>query len=216
MHSFIVQMIFYIFASITVLSAFMVITQHNPVRCVLFLVVAFFASSILWMLLQAEFLSLILILVYVGAVMTLFLFVVMMLDTNTDVLPIHFTRYLPFGFILVTLLVGLLLISVPKQWYKTDTKYDVETTYQSLDDSKFNTEIQGNLSNTQEIGLQLYTKYMIAFELAAALLLVAIVSAITLAHKSTSQSKKQLILKQLMVRKKDRIKLVSMNSDKNI
>ena len=140
----------------------------------------------------------------------------MMLDTNTDILPIHFTRYLPFGFILVTLLVGLLLISVPKQWYKTDTKYAVETTYQNLDDSKFNTEIQGNLSNTQEIGLQLYTKYMIAFELAAALLLVAIVSAITLAHKNTSQSKKQLILKQLMVRKKDRIKLVSMNSDKNI
>jgi NADH-quinone oxidoreductase subunit J len=107
MHLLQPQLVFYVFATITVLSAFMVITQSNPVRCVLFLVLAFFATSILWLLVSAEFLALILVLVYVGAVMTLFLFVVMMLNIDIESTKNHFLKYMPFGLILVALLTGL-------------------------------------------------------------------------------------------------------------
>ena len=96
MHELLPQVIFYIFAGLTLLSSFLVITQNNPVRCVLFLVLAFFCSAVLWLLVQAEFLALILVLVYVGAVMTLFLFVVMMLNIDIESMKSHFMRYLPF------------------------------------------------------------------------------------------------------------------------
>ena len=119
MHELLLQVIFYVFAGLTVFSALMVITQNNPVRCVLFLVLAFFSSSILWILVNAEFLALILILVYVGAVMTLFLFVVMMLNIDIESMRTHFLRYLPFGLILVALLVGLLMVALPKDIFSS-------------------------------------------------------------------------------------------------
>src|SRR4051794_12871027 len=115
MHESLIQTIFYIFAALAIVSAGLVISQNNPVRCVLFLVLTFFASAMLWILAEAEFLALILILVYVGAVMTLFLFVVMMLNIDTESMKGHFMRYLPFGLILVALLVSLLLIAIPKE-----------------------------------------------------------------------------------------------------
>lgn len=215
MHDFLIQTIFYTFAGLAVLSALMVITQNNPVRCVLFLVVTFFASAILWMLLSAEFLSLILVLVYVGAVMTLFLFVVMMLDIETESIRSHFIRYLPFGLILVALLVGLLLISVPENWNKINFENTAvaSSTLGGQDYTEGAVE-SVKVSNTEEIGMALYTDYVAAFELAAIILLVAIISAITLAHRNSTRSKRQNILQQIMTRRADRIELVSMKSEK--
>ena len=111
MHELLNQVVFYVFAALAVGSALMVISENNPVRCVLFLVLTFFASSVLWILVEAEFLALILVLVYVGAVMTLFLFVVMMLNIDIESMKSHFIRYLPFGLIIVALLVGLLMVA---------------------------------------------------------------------------------------------------------
>lgn len=216
MHDVLIQAVFYVFAALAVVSALMAITQNNPVRCVLFLVLTFFAMSVLWMLVAAEFLALILVLVYVGAVMTLFLFVVMMLDIDTESLRSHFARYLPFGLILVALLTGLLLVSLPEGWYKTGTQkiqtadkqlFDVNDIVEAADQAS-------KLSNTEEIGMVLYTDYVFALELAAVLLLVAIIAAITLAHRAASGSRRQDILKQIMTRADERVVLVSMKSEK--
>jgi len=195
----IAQIIFYVFASIAALSALMVITQNNPVKCVLFLVLTFFATSVLWLIAEAEFLSLILVLVYVGAVMTLFLFVVMMLNIDTESMKSHFRRYLPFGLILVALLLGLLLISMPKGFTEiTETSATVLPT------------IASPLSNTEALGMVLYTDYLYGFEIAAVILLVAIISAITLVHRTRGQTKRQDIVKQLMTQKSERLTLVKM------
>ena len=213
MHELLIQVIFYGFAALAVLSALMVITQNNPVRCVLFLVLTFFASSVLWIIAQAEFLALILVLVYVGAVMTLFLFVVMMLDIEVESLRGHFARYLPFGLILVALLSGLLMIALPS---KTFDKSTVETNntaqYLVANDSESSQE---SLSNAKRLGMVLYTDYLLPFEMAAMLLLVAIVAAITLAHTNRIRSKRQDIREQIMTRREDRVRIVKMNSDKN-
>jgi NADH-quinone oxidoreductase subunit J len=196
----IAQIIFYVFASIAALSALMVITQNNPVKCVLFLVLTFFASSVLWLLAEAEFLSLILVLVYVGAVMTLFLFVVMMLNIDTESMKSHFRRYLPFGLILVALLLGLLLISMPKIFAETS----VEQASQIVTVAK-------TMSNTEALGMVLYTDYLYGFEIAAIILLVAIISAITLVHRTRGQTKRQDIVKQLLTQKSDRLSIVKMS-----
>lgn len=209
MHDLFPQITFYIFASLAIISALLVITQNNPVRCVLFLVVTFFASAVLWILAEAEFLALILVLVYVGAVMTLFLFVVMMLNIDIESMKKHFQRYLPFGLILVALLTGLLLVALPEGSFKSGVEQAA---------SAFNSQSQSTatekLSNTEAIGIALYTDYIFAFEIAAALLLVAIISAITLAHRGMIRSKRQDIVQQLMTQSKDRVKLIKMKSEK--
>jgi NADH-quinone oxidoreductase subunit J len=204
MHDLLIQIVFYVFAALALLSTLLAITQNNPVRCVLFLVFTFFTAAVLWLLQGAEFLALILILVYVGAVMTLFLFVVMMLNIDVESMRTHFIRYLPFGLIIVALLTGLLLVAVPEGWYKPSV----------IQQSAFALAEQAEeLSNTEKIGRVLYTQYVYAFELAAAILLVAIISAITLVHRGAVRSKRQNIVRQLMTRKEDRIKLVSMKSE---
>jgi len=206
--------IFYVFAGLTILSALLVITQNNPVRCVLFLVLAFFASSVLWILAEAEFLALILVLVYVGAVMTLFLFVVMMLNIDIESMKSHFVRYLPFGFILVALLTGLLMVALPQNSFKSGVEMAVVVN-----------NIAGNIvpegavsapvSNTEALGLVLYTDYVFAFELAAVILLVAIIAAITLVHRNTpKRSKRQDVVRQIMTRPEDRLSLHKMKSEK--
>ena len=202
MNTVLPQIIFYIFAAVAVVSALMVVTQNNPVRCVLFLVLTFFASSVLWMLQGAEFLALILILVYVGAVMTLFLFVVMMLNIDVELRKKHLMRYLPFGLIIVALLVGLLMVALPQHVFKTEVSSVITTVVASQ-----------SLSNTEKIGMALYTDYFLAFELAAALLLVAIISAVTLSQRHLSSSKRQNIMKQLMTERGDRVELISMKSE---
>lgn len=215
MHDLLIQVIFYIFAAIAVGSALMVISQNNPVRCVLFLVMTFFASSVLWLLVEAEFLALILVLVYVGAVMTLFLFVVMMLNIDIESMKSHFMRYLPFGLILVALLTGLLMVAIPNGSFKNsvDQQPAVEQSQliTSVDDGV--TTPQSAISNTEALGMVLYTDYFLAFELAAVILLVAIVAAITLVHRGATRSKKQNILKQLMTRSEDRVQLINMKSE---
>lgn len=198
MHDTLIQTLFYIFAGLAVASAIMVISQNNPVRCVLFLVLTFFASSVLWILVEAEFLALILVLVYVGAVMTLFLFVVMMLNIDIESMKGHFLRYLPLGLFIVALLTGLLLIAVPRDSFKPSVEVSSQL----------------STSNTEALGMVLYTDYFLAFELAAVILLVAIVSAITLVHRGAVRSKRQNIREQIMTRAEDRIELVQMKSEK--
>ncbi|BCA96923.1 NADH:ubiquinone oxidoreductase subunit J [Legionella antarctica] len=223
MHELLIQVIFYIFAALAVGSALMVISQNNPVRCVLFLVLTFFASAVLWLLIEAEFLALILVLVYVGAVMTLFLFVVMMLDIDTESIKMHLIRYLPFGLILVALLTGLLLVAIPADSFKSnvsamqqENNVSLLANSQLLDTpaNKYPAISEPQVSNTEALGLVLYTDYLLAFELAAVILLVSIVAAITLAHRGSVRSKRQDITKQIMTRSQDRVQLIKMKSEK--
>lgn len=211
MNEQIIHIIFYIFALIAVGSSVMVISQNNPVRCVLFLVLTFFASAVLWLEAEAEFLSLILILVYVGAVMTLFLFVVMMLNIDVESMKGHFIRYLPIGLILVAFLTGLLMVAAPADLFKAKSASSTSTQLVAQQADSAN---KVAISNTESLGLVLYTDYLFAFELAAVILLVAIVAAITLAHRGAARSKRQDIVKQLMTRKEDRVQLVQMKSEK--
>lgn len=205
MHQLLLQVIFYIFAGLTLLSAFLVVTQNNPVRCVLFLVLAFLSSAVLWILVEAEFLALILVLVYVGAVMTLFLFVVMMLNIDIESMKKHFMRYLPFGLMIVAALVWLMMLAIPNDFLHQAVKDAMPTLASpSLDP----------ISNTASIGLVLYTDYVFAFELAAVILLVAIVSAIMLVHRKPIRSKRQDVVAQIMTQRDERVTLVSMKSEK--
>lgn len=215
MHELLIQIIFYVFAAIAVGAAFMVIIQDNPVRSVLFLVLTFFASAVLWLLAEAEFLALILILVYVGAVMTLFLFVVMMLNIDIEVVKSHHKRYIPFALILVALLIGLLMVSIPAGTFKStvETQNTASVSTQFIDIEHNNSQAQP-LSNTEALGMVLYTDYLLAFEIAAALLLIAIISAITLVHRGPRKSKRQDVKQQIMTRRDERVALINMKAEK--
>lgn len=214
MHDLFTKIVFYGFAGLAILSALMVITQNNPVRCVLFLVVTFFASAVIWIIAEAEFLALILVLVYVGAVMTLFLFVVMMLNIDTESVKTHLLKYLPFALILVALLVGLLLVAIPEDSFTTSVEKSQATVInQALINENYSIPVNA-LSNTEKIGMELYTNYVLAFEIAAALLLVAIISAVALAHRGVIRSKRQNIKGQILTRREDRVKLIKMKSEK--
>ncbi|KTD65407.1 NADH-quinone oxidoreductase chain J [Legionella santicrucis] len=215
MHDLLVQVIFYIFAALAIGAAFMVIIQDNPVRSVLFLVLTFFASAALWILAEAEFLALILILVYVGAVMTLFLFVVMMLNIDVEIMKSHYKRYLPFGLILVALFIGLLMVSIPSGTFKKNVEVQGYAISSQLLDAKQNdSEEQRPLSNTEALGMVLYTDYLLAFEIAAALLLIAIISAITLVHRGPRKSKRQNVKQQILTHKNQRVELINMKVEK--
>ncbi|MBA2654242.1 MAG: NADH-quinone oxidoreductase subunit J [Gammaproteobacteria bacterium] len=193
--------IFSIFSAILLFAAAMVIFSRHPVRGVLFLVLAFFASSILWMLLEAEFLSLVLIFVYVGAVMTLFLFVVMMINIDLAPLSEGFVRYLPLGLLVTGMTVGMIMYALSPKHFPLGVTAVPEIH-------------PGNYSNVKELGSVLYTQYVYPFEIASALLLVAIVSAISLAFRGRRpDSKAQKISEQVAVHKKDRFYVVNMRSD---
>jgi len=191
---------FWVFAVVLVLAALRVITARNSVHSALFLVLAFFTSAALWMLLEAEFLAITLVLVYVGAVMVLFLFVVMMLDINLDRLREGFWSYLPLGATVGALMVvemGLVL------WNR----------YAGLQSTPPAAPQQG-YSNTKVLGGLLYTAYAYPFELAAVLLLVAIVAAIALTLRRRKDTKYQDPAKQVLVRRSERVRLVSMPAEK--
>lgn len=192
------QIVFYFFAASLVFSAVMVVLSRNPVSSALFLVYSFFNSAILWMLLNAEFLSLVLIFVYVGAVMTLFLFVVMMLNIDVETLRKGFVKYLPFGLVAVALVVGLMITAI---W---------PANFGALP----NTQMPADYSNTQALGDLLYTHYVYAFELAAMLLLVAIIAAITLSQHGKPKRKTQNIAEQVAARPADRVSLIDMPREK--
>jgi NADH-quinone oxidoreductase subunit J len=198
----ITEILFYAFSGVLLVSAIGVITARNPVHAALFLVFSFFNSAILWMLLEAEFLAIVLVLVYVGAVMVLFLFVVMMLDINVAQMREGFTRYAPLG-ILIALIVVAEIGSVV--WVK------------SLGSETVPVEVVANAagySNTQALGELLYTKYLYPFELAAVILLIAIVAAIVLTMRRRTGLKVQDVSAQVSVRARDRVRIVKMESEK--
>jgi len=193
--------IFYFFAAILVFAGLRVITARNPVHAALFLVLAFFTAAGLWMLLEAEFLAITLVLVYVGAVMVLFLFVVMMLDINLDKLREGFWDYLPLaGFVSVLLVIEMALILGSRHF-----GLDVMVTPEPH---------AADYSNTKELGRLLYTDYVYAFELAAVILLVAIVAAIALTLRRRKDSKYIDPAEQVKVKRNDRLRIVKMQSEK--
>ncbi len=192
----IVHIVFYLFAILALASATVVITVRNPVRSVLALVVTFFAMSGIWMILTAEFLSLVLLLVYVGAVMTLFLFVVMMLNANPGGSREGFIRYLPFGILAVLVMVGLMVLAF--------SSFTLQAPPLPGPDH----------SNLTELGSLLYSEYAYPFEIAGVLLLAAIVAALSLAHRTPKRRKSQNISGQIKVRREDRVRLVKMPSEK--
>lgn len=192
------KLLFYFFAGILLFAATMVITVRNPVRAALFLVLAFFTSAAIWLMLEAEFLAISLVLVYVGAVLVLFLFVVMMLDIDTSALKEGFTRYLPLG-LLVAVLIVLELIAVLGA---ANFGLDQVPVPEGSDES-----------NTKTLGRLLYTVYVYPFEIASVILTVAIVAAITLTLRPNKR-KIQDPAEQVKVRSKDRVRLVKMASEK--
>ena len=194
------QSIFYIFAALLVISAGMVITVRNPVHAALFLVLSFFCSAAIWLLLQAEFLAIVLVLVYVGAVMVLFLFVVMMLDINLAPLREGFARYLPVGAAVAAIVVVELALVIGVSDFGLDSMPPPPA------------QPAGH-SNTAELGTLLYTVYVYPFELAAAILLVAIVAAIALTMRRRAGVKTQDPGRQVEVRREDRIRIVQMPAE---
>jgi NADH-quinone oxidoreductase subunit J len=197
----IVNVLFYVFGAILVLAALGVITARNPVHCALFLVAAFLNSAVIWLLLDAEFLALTLVVVYVGAVMVLWLFVVMMLDIDFARLRQGFTRYAPLGALIALIVVAQigLVVYVRKL---------------GLDDSAAAVvDRPAGYSNTQELGHLLYTQFLYPFEIAAVILLVAIVAAITLTMRDRPGQKVQDIGKQVAVRAQDRVRIVKMDAE---
>ncbi|MDX2345635.1 MAG: NADH-quinone oxidoreductase subunit J [Legionella sp.] len=201
MHDVLLNTIFYIFAGLTSIAAFFAAIQRNPVRGVLFLILAFFGAAVLWMLAEAEFLALILVLVYVGAVMTLFLFVVMMLNIDTETMKTSLKYYLPWAVLGIALFLGLLMQAMPKQGLSLGAAASLAPKISEI-------------SNTEALGLVLYTDNLLAFEMAAMILLVAIIAAITLTHRVPRPGKRQDVVKQIMTKKADRITLVSMKAEK--
>lgn len=194
------KVLFYVFAAIMVFGATMVITVRNPVRAALFLVLTFFASAALWLMLDAEFLAIVLVLVYVGAVMVLFLFVVMMLDVNLTRMKEGFIRYLPFGAAVALVLIGMMIVVVGP-------------TYFGLSQWPEPAHHATGYNNTAVLGSQLYTVYVYPFEIASVILLVAIIAAIALTLRRRAFTKYQKPEKQVSVRSRDRLRVVKMRSE---
>ncbi|MEM7278030.1 MAG: NADH-quinone oxidoreductase subunit J [Pseudomonadota bacterium] len=192
--------LFYGFSAVLLVAALGVVFSRNPVHSVMFLVLAFFNSAVLWLLLEVEFLAIVLVLVYVGAVMVLFLFVVMMLDINVAESEGKLAKYAPLGLSIAALMVFELVQVI---WYRSSAIADVAQS-----------EIAASkLSNTKQLGSVLYTEHVYAFELAAVILLLAIVAAITLTMRKRPGLKVQDISAQVAVDAKDRVRIVKMDAE---
>jgi NADH-quinone oxidoreductase subunit J len=192
---------FYFFAAVMVFAALRVITARNPVHSALFLVLAFFTAAGLWMLLEAEFLAIALVLVYVGAVMVLFLFVVMMLDINLDRLREGYWDYLVPGLIVAGVMVAEMALVLGGRYF-------------DLEGMPAPSVHAAGYSNTHELGRLIYTEYVYPFEIAAVILPVAIVAAIALTLRHRKDTKYIDPEEQLKVRSRDRVRIVSMPSEK--
>ena len=192
--------IFYLLAAVLLGAGIAVITVRNPVKCALFLVLAFFTSAGLWLMLEAEFLAITLVLVYVGAVMVLFLFVVMMLDINLAPLREGFIRYLPLGGLVAVIVVGELWLVLGADNF-------------GLDVFPAPARHAADYSNTKELGAVLYTVYVYPFEIAAVILLVAIIAAIALTMRRRSGTKTPRPESQVAVRREDRVRIVKMPAE---
>jgi len=195
------RFIFYIFAAVLIFAAARVITVRNPVHAALHLVLAFFTCAGLWLLLEAEFLAITLVLVYVGAVMVLFLFVVMMLDINVEAVRKGLARFAPLA-IGVALLMAFQLIQV------------IVLRSSGVVSSGSFVPYPDDYNNTKALGSVLYTEHVYAFEIAAVILLLAIVAAITLTMRKRPGLKVQNIAAQVAVRAKDRVRVVKMDAEK--
>ena len=194
-------MVFYLFAALSVFAALRVITARNPVHAALFLVLAFCSMAGIWMLLEAEFLAITLVLVYVGAVMVLFLFVVMMLDVDLVQLREGFWRWFPFGVALAAVMVGeMIWVLGSRQTAETAGAIHHAADY----------------SNTKELGRLIYTDYVYPFELAAVLLLIAIVAAIALTLRRRKDSKSQVVSQQIAVKSTDRLRIMQVPSEPKV
>jgi NADH-quinone oxidoreductase subunit J len=189
--------IFYAFAAVLLLAALRVITARNPVHGALFLVLAFFTAAALWLLLRAEFLAIVLVVVYVGAVMVLFLFVVMMLDINIERVREGFWRNLPLALLVGGIMVAEMVAVLTNRYFTTRVQ-----------------ELPPGTSNTQQLGRVLYTDYAYAFEIAAVVLLVAIIAAIALTLRERKDTRRQDPSQQVRARPAERVRLVSMPSEK--
>ncbi len=188
--------IFFLFSTLLIVSSIKVITSSNPVLSVINLVFSFFFSAVLWLLMGAEFLSIILILVYVGAVMVLFLFVVMMLDINIAKKSASYIKYLPVGlavFIIFNILIIFFFIN----------------TFENIDYNAVKNITIISESNTENLGYLLFTKYILEFEIAGLILLLGILSAIVLTYRKNPKNKYQGPSKQIEVSKKDRLKIIT-------
>lgn len=189
--------VFYLFTAVLVAAAVGVVTVHNPIYAALFLILCFFNSAAIWLLLQAEFLGIVLVLVYVGAVMVLFLFVIMMLNLNLDPLKEGFIHYLPAGLVVAGILaVEMILVMKSGPFDMVQATAPAPT------------------NNTEALGALLYTDYVYPFEIAAVILVVAIIAAIMLTLRRRLDVKKQDIGQQVQVRRADRVRLVKMKAEK--
>ena len=194
--------LFYAFAAVTLFAGFRVITAKSPVAAALYLVLAFFSAACLWMLLQAEFLAIALVLVYVGAVMVLFLFVVMMLDTEMASLREGFWRHFPLALVVgVVIALELAAVLIPGFYVSEAKPLPPEAI---------------KLGNTKMLGIELYTRYIYALEIAAVLLLVAIIAAISLTLRGRKDSRSIDPSKQVHVKKADRLRVVQLAPQKTV
>ena len=191
--------IFYFFAAVLVFAALRVITARNPVHSALFLVLAFFTAAAIWMLLRAEFLAITLVLVYVGAVMVLFLFVVMMLDINIERLREGFWKNLPLAIVVGGVMMAEMAAVLAGRYYGVAPRPVPRA---------------ADYSNTKELGRLLYTDYAYAFELAAVVLLVAMIAAIVLTMRKRKDTKYQRPGDQVRVKRSDRVRMVPMKAEK--
>jgi len=197
-----IQALFYLFATVLVLAALGVITSRNPVYSALALVLCFVTSAAIWLLIEAEFLAVVLVLVYVGAVMVLFLFVVMMLDINLAELRQGFTRFAWLGWLTALAVIAEIIGVV---WARGGL---------GIDASHGGQRLPANYHNTLELGRALYTRYAYPLELAAMLLLVAIVAAIALTMRRRAGLKYQNVSAQVAVRREERVRIVKMDAEK--
>jgi NADH-quinone oxidoreductase subunit J len=195
------EIVFYLFSVVMLGAAVMVITVRNPVYAALSLVLAFFSASAIWMLLEVEFLAIILILVYVGAVMVLFLFVVMMLDINLAPLKEGFMRYLPAGIVVALLMATELLLVLWSRGRFDTSAFPVPPPNPD------------GYSNTKEVGEVLFTNYLLPFEVAGVILLVAIIAAVALTLRHRPGSRRQNPSLQVRVQRDERIRLVKMDPE---
>ena len=192
-------LIFYFFASVLVVSGLCVITMRNAVYAALFLILAFFTAAALWLLLFAEFLAITLVLVYVGAVMVLFLFVIMMLDINFAKLREGFWRYLPLAAVVALVMAAEMVTLLLSKSFGLAVVARAAPA--------------PGVSNVKELGRVLYTDYVLPFELAAVILLIAIIAAIALTLRSRKESKYQNVSEQVRVKSTDRLKIIKMPSE---
>jgi len=197
-----IEALFYVFGAVLIAAALAVISARNPVYSALALVMCFITSAAIWLLIEAEFLAVVLVLVYVGAVMVLFLFVVMMLDVDLAELRQGFTRFAWLGW-LTALAVIVEIVGVV--WARGGL---------GIDAGRGATPTAATYSNTLELGRVLYTRYAYPFELAAMLLLVAIVAAIALTMRRRPGLKQQNVNRQVAVRRADRLRIVKMDAEK--